>query len=210
MPHLIRKCFSPMRKWHLYSDYTNDVYIGETAHSYLFGWLVLSVCLCCSGVHQFYEPEYCAFGKRAKEVGVRKTVGSLRSQLIFQFFSESFLVVLISFLLACVAVATFLPWFNNLSAKEMEMPWNNLYFWLMSTAFIFITGLLAGSYPALYLSSFKPVNVLKGTFHAMVWLRFPGKHWWYCNSRFQWHLSSAPLWYPRVAVCQRASCGIYP
>jgi len=104
--------------------------------------------------------------KRAKEVGIRKTIGSMRKQLIYQFFSESFLVVLFSFVLSCLLVSLFLPWFNNLSSKEMILPWNNLYFWLISFGFIFITGLLAGSYPALYLSSFKPIKVLKGTFRV--------------------------------------------
>ena len=102
--------------------------------------------------------------KRAKEVGIRKTIGSMRKQLMYQFFSESFLVVIFSFVLACMLVIISLPWFNNLAAKEMIMPWNDTYFWLISIGFIFITGLLAGSYPAFYLSSFKPVKVLKGTF----------------------------------------------
>jgi putative ABC transport system permease protein len=104
--------------------------------------------------------------KRGKEVGIRKAIGSMRKQLVYQFFSESFLVVILSFVLACLLVLVFLPWFNNLSAKEMKMPWNDYYFWLVSFGFIFITGLLAGSYPALYLSSFKPVKVLKGTFRV--------------------------------------------
>ena len=104
--------------------------------------------------------------KRAKEVGIRKTMGSLRSQLVFQFFSESFLVVLFSFVLSFLLVSLLLPWFNNLSSKEMVLPWNNVYFWLISLGFIFITGIIAGSYPALYLSSFKPIKVLKGTFRV--------------------------------------------
>ena len=104
--------------------------------------------------------------KRAKEVGIRKTIGSMRRQLMYQFFAESFLVVILSFGLSCLLVNCLLPWFNNLSAKEMKLPLNNFYFWLISAGFIFITGLLAGSYPALYLSSFKPVKVLKGTFRA--------------------------------------------
>jgi len=76
------------------------------------------------------------------------------------------LVVLFSFALSCILATLFLPWFNNLSGKLIKIPWNNFYFWLISAGFIFITGLLAGSYPALYLSSFKPVKVLKGTFRT--------------------------------------------
>ncbi|MDP9041804.1 MAG: ABC transporter permease, partial [Bacteroidota bacterium] len=104
--------------------------------------------------------------KRAKEVGIRKTMGSMRLQLMYQFFAESLLVVILSFGLSCLLVQLFLPWFNSLSSKEMKLPWNNLYFWLIGICFIFITGLLAGGYPAVYLSSFKPVKVLKGTFRA--------------------------------------------
>ncbi|HWN88430.1 MAG TPA: FtsX-like permease family protein, partial [Chitinophagaceae bacterium] len=104
--------------------------------------------------------------KRAKEVGIRKTIGSMRKQLLYQFFSESLLVVIISFFLSCLLVSIFLPWFNDLSAKEMTMPLGDPYFWFISAGFIFITGILAGSYPALYLSSFKPIKVLKGTFRT--------------------------------------------
>jgi len=73
---------------------------------------------------------------------------------------------LFSFVLSCIVASLLLPWFNNLSSKEMIFPWNNLYFWLLSFGFIVITGVLAGSYPALYLSSFKPIKVLKGTFRV--------------------------------------------
>ena len=113
--------------------------------------------------------------KRAREVGIRKTMGSMRKQLVNQFFSESFLVVLLSFVLACFVVIIFLPWFNDLSAKQMNIPWNDSGFWLMSAGFIFITALLAGSYPALYLSSFKPVKVLKGTFRVGRFAAIPRK-----------------------------------
>jgi putative ABC transport system permease protein len=104
--------------------------------------------------------------KRAREVGIRKTIGSVRVQLIRQFLTESFVVVIFSFVLACLIVSFSLPWFNQLAAKEMHMPWRDLYFWLICGGLIFITALLAGSYPAFYLSSFKPVKVLKGTFRA--------------------------------------------
>ncbi|MBE7170296.1 MAG: ABC transporter permease [Williamsia sp.] len=113
--------------------------------------------------------------KRAKEVGIRKTVGSMRQQLIYQFFSESFLVTICSFVLAILLVALVLPWFNNLSAKAMALPWNSIWFWSLSAGFISLTGLMAGSYPALYLSSFEPVKVLKGTFRAGKFASLPRK-----------------------------------
>ena len=155
----------PMRKWHLYPLTREGIVDEKPIHMVrmvsIIGLFVL-VLACIN----FMNLSTARAEKRAKEVGVRKTIGSVRGQLVFQFFSESFLIVFISFVLACVAVVTFLPWFNSLSAKEMEMPWNVSDFWLISMGFILVTGLLAGSYPALYLSSFKPVNVLKGTFRA--------------------------------------------
>jgi hypothetical protein len=102
--------------------------------------------------------------KRAKEVGIRKAIGSMRWQIIRQFFAESYVVVFLAFILALILVSLLLPLFNDVAGKKMSMPWSNVLFWLVSIAFIFITGLLAGSYPAFYLSSFKPLKVLKGTF----------------------------------------------
>jgi hypothetical protein len=100
--------------------------------------------------------------KRAREVGIRKTIGSLRAQLIGQFFSESLVIVLLSFIIAIGLTLLSLSWFNQLSAKQISIPWTNPFFWLGSLTFILITGLIAGSYPALYLSSFNPIKALKG------------------------------------------------
>jgi len=101
--------------------------------------------------------------KRAKEVGVRKVMGSQRRQLTFQFLVESLLMVAVGFSLALLIAALSLPWFNDLTGKKIQMPWANMYFILASLAFIIVTGFLAGSYPALYLSSFSPIKVLRGT-----------------------------------------------
>jgi ABC-type lipoprotein release transport system permease subunit len=113
--------------------------------------------------------------KRAKEVGIRKSIGSQRGQLINQFLSESFLVVFFAFFVAVVIVLLSLNGFNELSRKEISFPWDNGVFWLSSFAFILFTALIAGSYPALYLSSFKPVDVLKGTFKAGKYAGLPRK-----------------------------------
>lgn len=113
--------------------------------------------------------------KRAKEVGIRKTMGSARSQLACQFYSESFLVVSLAFVVALALVNLTLPWFNDLVAKQIIMPWSSLIFWAISAGFILITSLLAGSYPALFLSSFQPVRVLKGIFRGGRFASFPRK-----------------------------------
>ncbi len=155
----------PMSNWHLYpvtrAGVTDDKPVRMVWLVAVIGMFVLL--LACIN---FMNLSTARSEKRAKEVGIRKTIGSMRKQLLYQFFSESFLVVIISFVLSCLLAGIFLPWFNDLSAKEMTMPWNDFYFWLISIGFILITGILAGSYPALYLSSFKPVKVLKGTFRT--------------------------------------------
>jgi ABC-type antimicrobial peptide transport system permease subunit len=101
--------------------------------------------------------------KRAKEVGIRKAVGSVRSQLVNQFFSESFLVVGMAFGGTILLVLVLRPWFNMVADKRIALPWSEAPFWLVSLGFVGITGLLAGSYPAFYLSSFQPIKVLKGS-----------------------------------------------
>jgi hypothetical protein len=103
---------------------------------------------------------------RAKEVGIRKSIGSLRIQLIQQFFGETLLVAIIAAVIALIVVQLSLPWFNDVSDKNISMPVGNPLFWLASIGFTLFTGLLAGSYPALYLSSFNAVKILKGTFKA--------------------------------------------
>src|SRR5690349_18239024 len=102
--------------------------------------------------------------KRAKEVGIRKTIGSLRSHLIAQFLGESVLLAFFSFFLAIALASLTLPWFSLLSGKLLVFPWASPLFWIASLICTAITGLLAGSYPALYLSGLRPVKVLKGTF----------------------------------------------
>ncbi|GLU52618.1 ABC transporter permease [Dyadobacter frigoris] len=152
----------PMKNWHLYSEFKNGIAVnGPVQYVWMVGligfFVLLLACI------NFMNLSTARSEKRAKEVGVRKAVGSLRGQLVGQFFTESFLVVFISFGIALGLVQFSLAWFNELSAKQMTVPWNNIYFWLFDLSFILVTGLLAGSYPALYLTSFKPVKVLKGT-----------------------------------------------
>jgi putative ABC transport system permease protein len=103
---------------------------------------------------------------RAKEVGLRKVVGSQRSGLIKQFLTESLLYSFFSFALGLILAAMLLPYFNILTSKSLTIPW--LQWWLLPTVFVsaFIIGVVAGIYPAFYLSGFKPVEVLKGNLSA--------------------------------------------
>ena len=165
---------NPMNKWHLYSEWKNGVNTGgRIQYVWLFGiigsFVLLLACI------NFMNLSTARSEKRAKEVGIRKAVGSMRSQLIRQFLSESLIVTFIAFILAIVLVALSLPLFNGLADKQMSIVWSNPYFWIISLAFIILTGFIAGSYPALYLSSFNPVKVLKGTFRAGRFATLPRK-----------------------------------
>jgi len=101
--------------------------------------------------------------KRAKEVGVRKVIGAVRFGLIKQFISESLLLTAIAVVIALLLMIVLLPLFNDVTQRQMQLPFNQLSFWLNILVITMVTGLVSGSYPALYLSSFNPVKVLKGT-----------------------------------------------
>lgn len=165
---------NPMSRWHLYSEWKNGYNVGgRIQFVWMFGLIGLFVLLLAC--INFMNLSTARSEKRAREVGIRKAIGSFRHQLISQFLSESFLVVVFAFVLAIVLVAVSLSWFNELSDKKMAMPWTNSYFWMMSIGFIIFTSLVSGSYPALYLSSFNPVKVLKGTFRAGRFATLPRK-----------------------------------
>ncbi len=164
----------PMKQWHLYSDFTDGRPTGgRITFVWLFGIIGVFVLLLAS--INFMNLSTARSEKRAKEVGIRKAIGSVRSQLISQFFSESFLVVLVSFALSCLLIFFSLYPFNELADKDIALPFTNLYFWLASAAFIALTSVLTGLYPALYLSSFQPIKVLKGTFKTGRFAAIPRK-----------------------------------
>lgn len=164
----------PMSKWNLYNEFKNGINTGgNIRYVWLFG--IIGVFVLILACINFMNLATARSEKRAKEVGIRKTVGSMRWQLIKQFFAESYLVVLLAFVLSVILVALFLPLFNEVAGKKIEIPWSSPVLWLASLAFIFITGLLSGSYPALYLSSFQPLKVLKGTFRVGKFASVPRK-----------------------------------
>ncbi len=154
----------PMRDWHFHPESSRNARYNPILMIKLVAMIGLFVLiLACIN---FMNLSTARSEKRAKEVGIRKTIGSVRAQLVQQFFSESILVVLFAFMLALVLTNAFLPVFNEIATKQVRMPWTNGYFWSASLVFVLITGLLAGSYPAIYLSSFNPINTLKGQFRT--------------------------------------------
>ncbi|CAN0443702.1 unnamed protein product [Laminaria digitata] len=164
----------PMDKWHLYSEFEQGV---PTKGRITFVWLFIGIgifvlLLACIN---FMNLSTARSEKRAKEVGIRKTVGSRKNQLIHQFLGESILVSVMALFLAIVLVMISLSWFNELAGKDMGIPWFSALFWAALLSFTLITGLLAGSYPALYLSSFSPIKVMKGTFKVGKYATVPRK-----------------------------------
>lgn len=153
----------PLSRWNLYGDFKNGIDTGgRIKYVWLYG--IIGVFVLLLACINFMNLSTARSQKRAREVGIRKTIGSLRRQLIGQFFSESLMVVLMAFVIAIMLAQLSLPFFNEVAGKKMNIKYGNPYFWLLCIGFCIITGLIAGSYPALYLSSFKPVKVLKGTF----------------------------------------------
>ncbi|MBC8769654.1 ABC transporter permease [Arenibacter sp. BSSL-BM3] len=164
----------PMKDWYLRGNFENGEQVGgRIKYVWLFGiigaFVLLLACI------NFMNLSTARSEKRAKEVGIRKSIGSQRNQLINQFLSESFLVVLFAFIIAVIIVLLSMNGFNDLSKKEISFPWNSTNFWVVLLVFITITALVAGSYPALYLSSFRPVDVLKGTFTSGKYAGLPRK-----------------------------------
>ena len=153
----------PIDKWHLYSKFENGKIIGgriETVRLFIIiaSFILLIACI------NFMNLSTARSEKRAREVGIRKMAGANKSLLVGQFLGESILIALISGLLALFIVYLALPSFNLLIAKQLTIPFGNIYFWLLAILFVLITGIVAGSYPAFFLSSFNPATVLKGTF----------------------------------------------
>jgi putative ABC transport system permease protein len=164
----------PMDKWTLYNEFVNGKNTGgKISLLRMFGtigfFVLLLACI------NFMNLATARSEKRAKEVGIRKAIGSMRSQLIQQFLAESLMVAGIAAILAVVLAQIAFPLFNELADKSITIPWTNPVFWICILLFATFTGLLAGSYPAFYLSAFNPVKVLKGTFKAGRFSALPRK-----------------------------------
>lgn len=153
----------PMSRWHLYAEFKNGVNVGGAIqYVWLFGLIGLFVLmLACIN---FMNLSTARSERRAKEVGIRKAIGSLRSQLVKQFFMESTMVAVFAFVCSILLAQLLLPYFNAVAGKQMHLLWGNVLFWLAGAGITVFTGLIAGLYPAFYLSSFQPAKVLKGTF----------------------------------------------
>jgi putative ABC transport system permease protein len=155
----------PMSTWHLYGEFENGKPArGRITYVWLFG--TVGVCVLLLACINFVNLSTARSEKRAREVGVRKTMGSVKGQLMLQFISESFMVVVIAFIVSIVLLMLLKSPFNELADKDISVPFYQANFWIIALSFIVVTGFMAGVYPAFYLSSFQPVRVLKGVLHS--------------------------------------------
>lgn len=164
----------PMSKWWLYSRSENGQMVGgriEIVHLFMIiaGLIMMIACI------NYMNLGTARSARRAKEVGIRKVSGAGKQWLIKQFLGESVLIAFVSGAIGLLLVKLSLTWFNALIGVELFIPYSNPLFWLSGVGFILFTGVISGSYPAFYLSGFKPVNVLKGTFKAANALVAPRK-----------------------------------
>ena len=155
----------PISRAHLYSDYKNGKEAGGFIE-YVRLFSIIGVLVLVIACINFVNLSTARSQKRAREVGVRKAIGSQRHQLVLQFLTESFLFTVIAFALCLCFVQLALPPFNALTGTTIAIPFFSIKFWLIAIGCVFFTAILAGSRPAFYLSSFNPVEVLKGKVSA--------------------------------------------
>jgi ABC-type antimicrobial peptide transport system permease subunit len=151
----------PFTRRYLYSNF-KDGYIDGGRIEYVRLFTIIALFILIIACINFMNLTTARSGQRAKEVGIRKVIGALRISLIKQFIGEALLVTSVAIIIALVLVSLLLPSFNMLTGKQLGLPLNHFNFWVMLIALLLITGLVAGSYPAFFMASFKPVRVLKG------------------------------------------------
>jgi ABC-type antimicrobial peptide transport system permease subunit len=151
----------PLERWHLYSNYRNGQDMAGFLE-YVRMFTVIGVLVLLIACINFINLTTARSEKRAREVGVRKAIGSQRKDLVFQFLLESFLLTFISFFFSLLLVQLALSPFNTLTEGRIAIPYTDAGFWVAALACVAVTALVAGSRPAFYLSSFQPVKVLKG------------------------------------------------
>lgn len=155
----------PFQNKHLYSNYENGKVAGGFI-IYVKMFSIIGALVLLIACINFVNLTTARSEKRSKEIGVRKAIGSQRKDLMVQFFTESFLLTLIAFLFSCLFVVLALPALNALVGSRIAIPFSSPGFWIVIVFSVLLTSLLAGSRPAIYLSSFKPVNTLKGNIRA--------------------------------------------
>ena len=152
----------PLPKWRLYSTFENGKIAGGLI-DYVQLFSAIAILILLIACINFMNLSTARAENRMREVGVRKSVGASRIQIITQFIGESLLISLIAYLVAMLIVIIALPGYNQLVDKNLQLQFTSMEFLIGSILLILTTGLIAGSYPAFYLSSFQPKTVLKGS-----------------------------------------------
>lgn len=151
----------PLLRWKLYSNFENGKEAGGMI-DYVQMFTVIAVFILVIACINFMNLATARSERRAREVGIRKSVGSRRIEIIFQFIGESLFIAFVAFGIAVLLTELALPFYNDLVQKKLHVDYTSLQFWVFTLSLIFFTGIISGSYPAFYLSSFQPVKVLKG------------------------------------------------
>lgn len=152
----------PMARWRLYSNFENGIEKGGMS-DFVQLFTLIAIFIIVIACINFMNLSTARSEKRAKEVGIRKTVGSNKFQLVMQFMAESMVTAFFAFVLAVLFAQLVLPFYNNMVEKELFINYRSMDFWFLSIVLIIFIGAVSGSYPAFYLSSFQPVKVLKGS-----------------------------------------------
>ncbi|HEX8061064.1 MAG TPA: ABC transporter permease, partial [Cyclobacteriaceae bacterium] len=148
-------------RWRLYGNFDNGIEQGGMS-DYVQLFTIIAIFIIVIACINFMNLATARSERRAREVGIRKSIGSRRFELIFQFIGESMIIAFISFAIAVLIAQLILPSYNTLVDKKLFIDYTGKEFWLYAFGLIFLTGFVAGSYPAFYLSGFQPVKVLKG------------------------------------------------
>ena len=164
----------PYTRLHLYSEFENGVEVGGLIDIIRLFAIIAIIVLIIACIN-FMNLSTARSEKRAKEVGIRKVVGARKKALVWQFLGESILISFLAAVVALLVVVLVLPSFSELINTKLVIDWKNPWFWVTTLSILLFTGILAGSYPALYLSAFKPSAVLKGTFKKINTLVTPRK-----------------------------------
>ncbi|GAB5410064.1 MAG: ABC transporter permease [Balneolaceae bacterium] len=152
----------PMKDWHLNATFDGGMQVTSRRVQFIRLYGIIGVFILLIACINFMNLNTSQFQTRGKEVGVRKAIGSARSEVMSQFLTESFLYTFGAMIISLSLVFLLLPSFNSFAAKEIAFQWGDPLFWLSSLGFCLVVALIAGSYPAVFLSSFNPIQALKG------------------------------------------------
>jgi ABC-type antimicrobial peptide transport system permease subunit len=163
-PHLrIELGLQRFSDMYLHSDFKNG-YVSGGRIEYVQIFSMVAIVILLIACINFMNLTTARSTRRAKEIGVRKVTGALRSSIIAQFMIEAMLFVVLAVLISLLLTELILPTFNSLTGKKIELSLEEMNFWITLSTLTMITGFISGSYPSLFLSSFRPISVLKGTF----------------------------------------------